>query len=223
MSQVAAFDDSGLAPSAALGLRAAADRIRTRLRRSVEDIIEIGRDLTAAKKTLGHGNFLPWIEGELGMREDTARNFMRVHKRFGKSGSLPDLKITHEALYLLAAPSTAPEVVEAAVAKADAGGKVGKAEVEEIKSRLKTEQNKARDLRADKAALKSHNERLQEATQDLHNQVEVLQHELKRAAAPANGPVELEVNKYRATLRLVWAMTPPEDRKWFLAEVAPDA
>ena len=222
MTQVVKFDDTTLAPGAALELRAAADRIRTRLRRSVEDIIEIGRELTAAKKTLGHGHFLPWIDAEFGMSDQTARNLMNVHERFGKSKRLLDLEVSQEALYLLAAPSTEPEVVDAAMEKAEAGEKVGKAEVEEIKGWLKAERKTASELRADKVALKSQNERLHDSMDELRERVLLLGHELERSQRAQGAPVELEVNKYRATLRLVWDMTPPEDREWFLAEVAPD-
>jgi hypothetical protein len=46
----------------AVQAREAAQRIRLRLRRSAEDIIEIGRDLIEVKASIGNGNFLPWIE-----------------------------------------------------------------------------------------------------------------------------------------------------------------
>ena len=220
MNQVAAFDDTALTPGDALDLRAAADRIRTRMRRSVEDIIEIGRDLAAAKKTVGHGNFLRWIEAEARMNERTANRFIGIYKKFGKSDRLSDLKVTHEALYLLAAPSTEPEVVEAAMEKAGAGEKIDRKGVEEIKAALKTERGKARDLRIDKQALQTQNARLNETENELRERVLLLGHELERSQRAQGGPVELEVNKYRATLRLVWDMTPPEDRTWFLAEVA---
>ena len=52
--------------------RAAAERIKLRLKRTVEDIIEIGRELTTVKAELPHGQFLPWIAAEFEMSEDTA-------------------------------------------------------------------------------------------------------------------------------------------------------
>ena len=226
MTQVAPFDDTTLAPGAALDLRAAADRIRTRLRRSTEDIIEIGRDLAAGKRTLGHGHFLPWIEAEFGMSERTARNFMQVHERFGKalnrskSETVADLEISQKALYLLASPSTEPEVVDAAMEKAEAGDKVGKAEVEEIKDWLKAERKKASELRADKAALQGQNARLHAAEEELRERVLLLGYEIERAQRAQGAPVQIEVNKYRAALRLVWDLAPAEDRAWFLAEAA---
>jgi hypothetical protein len=36
-----------------------AERIRTRVKSALDGVIEIGRDLIAAKKIVGHGNWLP--------------------------------------------------------------------------------------------------------------------------------------------------------------------
>lgn len=69
---------------------------------------------------LGHGNFLPWIEAEFGMSEDTAGRFMQVASRLAD-------KIPHGAefapsvLYSLAAPNTPDEVREETLRRAAAG------------------------------------------------------------------------------------------------------
>jgi hypothetical protein len=55
-----------------------ADRIRQRMTRTAQDIVEIGRELIAVKDRVGHGNFLPWIEREFRMSEDTAARFMNA-------------------------------------------------------------------------------------------------------------------------------------------------
>lgn len=55
------FDYAALPVDAAITARAAAERIKLRLKRTVEDVIEIGRELTAVKEELPHGQFLPWI------------------------------------------------------------------------------------------------------------------------------------------------------------------
>ena len=111
--------------------------------RTVADIIEIGGDLTLAKERLGHGHFLAWIDTEFGMSDQTARNFMNVATRFSKSKTVLDLPMTQAALYLLAAPSTEDEVVDAALAKAEAGEKIGKPEVEGLKKTLTEQKAKA--------------------------------------------------------------------------------
>ena len=46
-------------------LNAIAERIRARLSRSAEDIVEIGQDLITAKAAVGHGHFLIWIDVQL--------------------------------------------------------------------------------------------------------------------------------------------------------------
>lgn len=57
--------------------------------------------------------FLPWIEAEFEMSENTARRFMDVARVYGsKSSTVADL--TPSALYELAAPST-PQPVRDAV------------------------------------------------------------------------------------------------------------
>lgn len=110
------FDYAALPVDSALTARAAAERIKLRLKRTVEDIIEIGRELKAVKDELPHGQFLPWIAAEFEMSERTARDFMQVHERFGgKSAIIADLKPT--ILYALSAPSTPDSVIDKAIEK----------------------------------------------------------------------------------------------------------
>ena len=137
------FNYSDFPAPVAAELEAVTTRIKDRLARTTEDIIEIGRDLTLAKERLGHGNFLAWLDTEFRMSDQTARNFMNVARRFSKSQSLLDLPMTQEALYLLAAPSTDDDVVDAALAKAEAGEKIGKPEVEGLKKTLTEQKAKA--------------------------------------------------------------------------------
>ena len=86
-------------------------RINIQLRRTAEDIVEIGKDLIAVKESLPHGCFLPWIEAEFGMSQWAARNFMKFATTYGdNSGIIHDLSPT--ALYALAAPKTPIEVQE---------------------------------------------------------------------------------------------------------------
>ena len=77
----AGFDYAALPSEMAFETRAAAERIKLRLKKTVEDIIEIGRELTTVKDQLPHGQFLPWVSAEFEMSEDTAQNFLRVYSR----------------------------------------------------------------------------------------------------------------------------------------------
>ena len=102
-------------------VRSAADRIRERVKKTVEDIIEVGNDLLAVKEALPHGQFLPWLKAEFGWSERSAQNFMSVAEQF-KSAKIADLPIQPSAAYFLAAPSVPDEARQVAVEKAEAGG-----------------------------------------------------------------------------------------------------
>jgi len=107
-----------------------AEAIRSLGKRVVADVIEIGRRLTECKKLLGHGNWLPWLNREFGWSEDTALNFMRVDG-FAKSRKFRDLNLPVSSLYLLAAPSTSPEVRDEIIERAGSGEKVPHSQVVE--------------------------------------------------------------------------------------------
>lgn len=115
--------------------RQAAERIRLRLRRSAEDIIEIGRDLLGVKSDLGHGNFLGWIEAEFRMSDQTARNFMHVAEVYGDKIKTV-LNLDARALYALAAPKTPIEVRAEVEKMIEAGEVVTAAKVKELRDKL---------------------------------------------------------------------------------------
>jgi hypothetical protein len=112
-------------------VRTAADRIRDRVKKAVEDIIEVGNDLLAVKEALPHGQFLPWLRSEFGWSERSAQNFMSVAEKF-KSAKIADLSIQPSAAYFLAAPSIPDEARERAVEKAEAGEEITIAAAKEI-------------------------------------------------------------------------------------------
>ncbi|WPE22456.1 DUF3102 domain-containing protein [Shinella zoogloeoides] len=134
----------------AIQAREAAQRIKLRLRRSAEDIIEIGRDLLAVKERIGHGNFTPWLQAEFGMSEHTARRFMGVARQFGdKTSIVRDLDPT--ALYELAAPKTPIEVREEIEKMIEAGEVVTKATIAQLNAEIETAK-KGRELADNDAA-----------------------------------------------------------------------
>ena len=57
-----------------------AEEIRSLAKRTVEDIIKIGRLLADAKRRIPHGGWLLWLEQEFGWSADTATNFMNLFK-----------------------------------------------------------------------------------------------------------------------------------------------
>jgi hypothetical protein len=71
-------------------------------------IIEIGRELIAAKGKVAHGEWLPWLDAEFGWSEDKAHRFMRVARAFQipHCAEFAGLTIEATALYALSAPGS---------------------------------------------------------------------------------------------------------------------
>ncbi len=133
-------------------VRNAADRIRERIKKTVEDIIEVGNDLLAVKEALPHGQFLPWLRAEFGWSERSAQNFMSVAEKF-KSAKIADLPIQPSAAYLLAAPSVPDEAREKAVEKAEAGEEITFAAAREIVAEARKKRpRRQKTIPADKLA-----------------------------------------------------------------------
>lgn len=96
--------------------------IRSLMKRTAQDIIEIGRRLLSVKEKLGHGCFLDWIDAEFEWSYPTAARFIQVTNYFSKGYQID--KFAPSALYLLAAPST-PETARAeAIALAATGEQI---------------------------------------------------------------------------------------------------
>lgn len=105
--------------------------IRALGKRVVGDIVEIGRRLTEAKRIAGHGNWVPWLDGEFGWSDDTALRFMQV-SGLAKTRNLRDLSLPVSGLYLLAAPSTPEEARAEVVTRAESGEHLTLADVKRI-------------------------------------------------------------------------------------------
>ncbi len=114
-------------------VRSSADRIRQKVKKTLEDIIEVGKDLLAVKEALPHGQFGPWLRAEFGWGDRMAQNFMAVAESFGpKTEIIADLAIQPTAAYLLAAPSAPNEARQAALERAEAGEQITTAVAREI-------------------------------------------------------------------------------------------
>jgi len=94
--------------------------IKGLLRRTAQDIIDIGEKLSEVKQELGHGHFLAWLRAEFDWSESAARKFMQVHRKF-KTVQLTNLDIATSALYLLAADSTPESAREEVLLLANGG------------------------------------------------------------------------------------------------------
>ena len=96
------------------------EKIRGLLKRSTEDILNIGKYLLEVKKKLGHGKFSSWLEFEFDESLTTAARFMQIYKKF-KSFNLKDLNFSHSVLYELAGTSVPNEAIQETLALAKKG------------------------------------------------------------------------------------------------------
>lgn len=193
----ATFDYESLPAQSAILARTAAERIKLRLKRTVEDIIEIGRELMEVKAALPHGKFLPWIAGEFEMTAWTANQFMNVADRFGgKNEIITYFKPT--ILYALAAPSTPDTIIEKAIEKADTGEKVTVADVKDWKAELEAERQ------AHDQALATEQQRSSEWREQWikeRDEKRAIELKLKTAPKPAVQTVEVIPDDYEESKR----------------------
>jgi hypothetical protein len=114
------FDYSALPPSVARFLRGQAARIH---QYSSKAIIQIGKDLAGAKHYLSHGQFLRWVEDEVGIPARTAQAYMRV-AGWASSKSATVALLPPTALYALSSPGLPAEFVDGVLRRVEAGDRV---------------------------------------------------------------------------------------------------
>ena len=117
--------------SPALALAEHAIAIRSLGKQTLENVIEIGRHLVAAKAEAKKLNepWLSWLDREFEWTEQTALNFIRVYEAASKSKNFLNLKLPVSAVYQLVRPSTPVEAHDEIVERAQAGEKISVAEV----------------------------------------------------------------------------------------------
>ena len=85
------------------------------------DLIDIGRDLVVAKKhLLDHGDFIKWVEAEVGIARRTAQAYMAIAKLADDKGEAIAL-FPPTTVHRPASKSAPPEIVSEVVAKAQSG------------------------------------------------------------------------------------------------------
>ena len=130
------FDYSDLDPETRIVVQQKTGEIRERIKRTANDLVEIGERLTDVKARLGHGRFGQWLHGEFAWSEQTARNLMNVAEVF-KTTNFVELTIAPSAMYAIAAPSVPAEARQEAVELATNGHHVTHAEAKQIIARHK--------------------------------------------------------------------------------------
>lgn len=87
-----------------LSLDEIANQIKGRVSIMTESAIYIGNLLIAAKEKCNHGEFAAWLAGNVGFKQSTAENFMRLAREVPLQSPLAQLPYS-KALALLSAPS----------------------------------------------------------------------------------------------------------------------
>ncbi len=130
-----AFDYESLDLEVRIVVQQRTSEIRERLRRTAQDIVEVGQRMIEVKDRLPHGQFGPWLGAEFGMSEGHARKMMQVYRAFGQNDHYDRFAST--ALYLLAAPGTPEEARIEAIEAASIGESISAKQAEEIVAKHK--------------------------------------------------------------------------------------
>jgi hypothetical protein len=120
-----------------------ASRVRDRIRRAAEWIVEIGIELNDAKNLLPHGSFGDWLQSEFEWSERTAQRYMRIANRFDEKRHT--VGFGSSALYALSSPDVPEEAIDEAIEAAKAEP-VTVAKAKEIIERHKPEPDEPTEL-----------------------------------------------------------------------------
>lgn len=118
---VTGFDYENLDSEQRIVIQQRTGEIKERLRRSAQDIWEIGQKLAEVRSQIKHGQFEIWLKAEFGWSRRTAYNFINVYETLAERANLAQIDIATSALYLLAAPSTPQNVREEFIQRAHEG------------------------------------------------------------------------------------------------------
>ena len=130
------FDYSLLDDETSSFVRSRATEIKKLMKRTAQDLFNIGNYLIEVKTQLGHGNFMNWLEAEFNWSIRTAARFMSVAQKF-ELDSLSNLELLPTALYIMAAPSTPEEAIAEMFERAKQGETITEKRAKEIKNKYK--------------------------------------------------------------------------------------
>ena len=138
-----AFDYSKFDEKTSLFVQTKTEEIKFLVKRTAQDIINIGNYLIEIKAKLGYGNYEDWLEAEFDWSLTQAKRFTNVAKRF-RNTNLAELDILSSALYNLAAPTLPEEVAIEAIERAKKGEKITMTIAEEIIAKHKPQKKNNR-------------------------------------------------------------------------------
>lgn len=119
-NELSEYNYTMLEPEIKIVVQQRTSEIKSLMRRTASDTIEIGQKLIEVKEKLEHGEFGKWLKAEFSWGLTTAWKLMKVAETF-KSSHCEDLDITPSALYILTATSTPGEARSEAIERARVG------------------------------------------------------------------------------------------------------
>ena len=105
------------------------EEIKERLKRSAQDIWEIGQKLCEVRSQLAYGQFDSWLTTEFGWSRRTAYNFIKVYEAFPERATIAQVSMAASALYQLSSPSTPQKVREDFIQRAKDGEKITRQDI----------------------------------------------------------------------------------------------
>jgi hypothetical protein len=143
------FDYNTVPASIRSDLQAQAKLIKKLIAKTTAGLIEVGRNLIAVKQQLDHGQFMDWVEIEVGIVKRTAQSYMAIARLADAKGATVAL-LPPTTAHRLAAISAPVEVVDHVLDRAVNGVIVPDGEVEEMfrNARNQRKQAKKKDRRS---------------------------------------------------------------------------
>lgn len=94
LKKVSSFNYQELDEQTELFVREKTQQLKTLIKRTTQDILDIGKYLSEIKQTLEHGQFKAWVRAELDFSYESAWRFMSTYEKF-KNFNLKDLNFSH--------------------------------------------------------------------------------------------------------------------------------
>ena len=132
MNQLALFNYDQLDAETRIITQLRAGEIKTLMRATAENIMQVGEKLLEVQIKLGNGQFDAWLQAEFDWSRRTAYNFIGVYKQFRGRANFAQMDVATSALYLLAAPSTPDSAVDEVLSRAEAGERISHTEAKAI-------------------------------------------------------------------------------------------
>ena len=173
------FDYASLDAATSAFIQEQTGEIRALMKRTSQDIIDLGQRLILVKEKLAYGQFGMWLAAEFDWTSRTAIRFMNVAEKFSFD-NLSKLNFDPSALYELAAPSTPETARLEAIARAEAGEPITYSTAKAIRQKYTPKRNKG------KSSVKQTLEITDSASNQPISQPETITQLLPQNEAPVN-------------------------------------